>query len=54
MRTFEWVDATSVEQATLLLAETTEQGPVLAKAGGLALLDLMREDTCHGVRNPLP
>ena len=43
MRSFEWIDATSVEQAATLLAETTERKPILAKAGGIDLLDLMKE-----------
>lgn len=43
MQSFEWVDARSVEQAATLLAESTPQLPVLAKAGGLDLLDLMKE-----------
>jgi xanthine dehydrogenase YagS FAD-binding subunit len=43
MNSFEWVDATTVEHAASLLAESTEQRPVLAKAGGIDLLDLMKE-----------
>ncbi|RWO14515.1 MAG: xanthine dehydrogenase family protein subunit M [Mesorhizobium sp.] len=43
MNSFEWVDATTVEQAAGLLAESTEQRPVIAKAGGIDLLDLMKE-----------
>jgi xanthine dehydrogenase YagS FAD-binding subunit len=43
MQSFEWVDARSVEQAARLLAATTPQRPILAKAGGLDLLDLMKE-----------
>jgi xanthine dehydrogenase YagS FAD-binding subunit len=43
MRTFEWIDVKSVEQATALLAQTSEPEPVLAKAGGIDLLDLMKE-----------
>ena len=43
MQSFEWIDATSVEHAATLLAETTERKPVLAKAGGMDLLDLMKE-----------
>jgi xanthine dehydrogenase YagS FAD-binding subunit len=43
MQSFEWIDASSVEQAATLLAATTEARPVLAKAGGLDLLDLMKE-----------
>jgi xanthine dehydrogenase YagS FAD-binding subunit len=43
MQSFEWVDARSVEQAATLLAATTPQRPILAKAGGVDLLDLMKE-----------
>ncbi len=44
MNSFEWVDAQTVEQAAGLLAEATEQNPVIAKAGGIDLLDLMKEE----------
>jgi xanthine dehydrogenase YagS FAD-binding subunit len=43
MQAFEWIDAQSVEQATTLLATTTRDTPVIAKAGGMDLLDLMKE-----------
>jgi xanthine dehydrogenase YagS FAD-binding subunit len=43
MNSFEWVDATSVEQAVALLAESGVAGPVVAKAGGVDLIDLMKE-----------
>ena len=43
MQSFEWVDARSVGQAARLLTATTAQRPILAKAGGLDLLDLMKE-----------
>jgi xanthine dehydrogenase YagS FAD-binding subunit len=43
MQSFEWIDATSVEHAAALLAATTKGKPVLAKAGGIDLLDLMKE-----------
>jgi xanthine dehydrogenase YagS FAD-binding subunit len=43
MNSFEWADATTVEQAAGLLAESTAQRPVIAKAGGIDLLDLMKE-----------
>jgi xanthine dehydrogenase YagS FAD-binding subunit len=43
MRSFEWVDAISVQQAARLLEQSTAQAPVLAKAGGMDLLDLMKE-----------
>ena len=42
MRSFEWVDAQSVEQAVTLLGEGSERRPVVAKAGGMDLLDLMK------------
>lgn len=43
MQSFEWIDAASVEEAAELLAESSESRPVLAKAGGMDLLDLMKE-----------
>lgn len=43
MQSFEWIDATSVQQAAQLLAESTQRKSVLAKAGGMDLLDLMKE-----------
>jgi xanthine dehydrogenase YagS FAD-binding subunit len=43
MQSFEWVDAASVEQAAALLAEGGATKPVVAKAGGMDLLDLMKE-----------
>ncbi len=43
MRSYEWVDATSVQQAAQLLSRSTVQAPVIAKAGGMDLLDLMKE-----------
>jgi xanthine dehydrogenase YagS FAD-binding subunit len=43
MKSFEWIDARSVQQAAALLAETTERRPVVAKAGGMDLLELMKE-----------
>jgi xanthine dehydrogenase YagS FAD-binding subunit len=43
MQTFEWIDATSVEQAARLLAATDREAVVVAKAGGIDLLDLMKE-----------
>jgi xanthine dehydrogenase YagS FAD-binding subunit len=43
MQSFEWVDAASVEQAAALLAEGDATRPVVAKAGGMDLLDLMKE-----------
>ena len=50
MRSFEWVDAKSVEQATALLAATTREAPVIAKAGGMDLLDLMKEGVVRPAR----
>ena len=43
MNSFEWVDATSVEQAAALLAQGNASAPVVAKAGGIDLIDLMKE-----------
>ena len=43
MQTFEWIDATSVEQAVELLGDRSSNGLVMAKAGGIDLLDLMKE-----------
>jgi xanthine dehydrogenase YagS FAD-binding subunit len=50
MQSFEWVDATSVEEATALLAATTRDAPVVAKAGGMDLLDLMKEGIVQPTR----
>ena len=43
MNSFEWIDATSVDQAAALLAAGSPTHPVVAKAGGIDLLDLMKE-----------
>jgi xanthine dehydrogenase YagS FAD-binding subunit len=43
MQSFEWVDANSVEEAAALLGTGTDGAPVVAKAGGIDLLDLMKE-----------
>lgn len=43
MQTFEWVDATSLEQASELVTASTREKPVLLKAGGMDLMDLMKE-----------
>jgi xanthine dehydrogenase YagS FAD-binding subunit len=43
MQSFEWVNPVSVEQAAEALSAGTARGPVLAKAGGIDLLDLMKE-----------
>jgi len=43
MQSFEWVNPASVEQAVELLSSDDARGPVLAKAGGIDLLDLMKE-----------
>jgi xanthine dehydrogenase YagS FAD-binding subunit len=50
MQSFEWVDAQSIEQATALLAATTRDAPVVAKAGGMDLLDLMKEGIVQPTR----
>jgi xanthine dehydrogenase YagS FAD-binding subunit len=43
MQTFEWIDATSVAQAAQLLAASSSPGEIVVKAGGMDLLDLMKE-----------
>jgi xanthine dehydrogenase YagS FAD-binding subunit len=43
MQSFEWVDATSVEEAAALLSDSRQGAATYAKAGGLDLLDLMKE-----------
>jgi xanthine dehydrogenase YagS FAD-binding subunit len=50
MHTFEWVDAVSVEHAAQLLAATSAQRPVVAKAGGVDLVDLMKEGIVRPAR----
>ncbi len=50
MQSFDWVDAKSVEEATVLLAATTRDAPVVAKAGGMDLLDLMKEGIVQPTR----
>jgi xanthine dehydrogenase YagS FAD-binding subunit len=50
MRSFEWVDAKSIDEAALLLAATTAAQPVIAKAGGMDLLDLMKEGIVQPTR----
>jgi xanthine dehydrogenase YagS FAD-binding subunit len=43
MNTVQWIDARSVEEAVALLSAPDAQGATIAKAGGLDLLDLMKE-----------
>jgi xanthine dehydrogenase YagS FAD-binding subunit len=43
MNTFQWIDARSVEEAIALLSAPGAHGTTIAKAGGLDLLDLMKE-----------
>jgi xanthine dehydrogenase YagS FAD-binding subunit len=43
MQSFEWVDARTIEEAATLLAASSGAGPVIAKAGGMDILDLMKE-----------
>ncbi|MET0535808.1 MAG: FAD binding domain-containing protein [Steroidobacter sp.] len=50
MQSFEWVEARSVEEAAALLAATTRDKPVVAKAGGMDLLDLMKEGIVQPAR----
>jgi len=55
MQTFEWVDAASVQHAAQLLAANTPDRPVVAKAGGIDLLDLMKDNPEGvGFRNRFP
>lgn len=42
MNSFEWIDATSVDEAVTLLS-ADERGGTIAKAGGMDLLDLIKE-----------
>jgi xanthine dehydrogenase YagS FAD-binding subunit len=50
MQTFEWVDATSVEHAATLLADDRPDRSVVAKAGGIDLIDLMKEGIIRPAR----
>ena len=51
MDSFEWVDATSVEHAVALLGSVSEPGgPIVAKAGGIDLVDLMKEGVVRPAR----
>jgi xanthine dehydrogenase YagS FAD-binding subunit len=50
MQSFEWIDATSVDHAAALLAGGTAATPVVAKAGGMDLLDLMKEGIVRPAR----
>lgn len=43
MQSFQWVDAGSVEEAARLLSAADERTTVVAKAGGMDLIDLMKE-----------
>jgi xanthine dehydrogenase YagS FAD-binding subunit len=43
MNSFEWIDAHSVAEAVRLLSEDSAERPVIAKAGGMDLLDLIKE-----------
>ena len=43
MQSFEWIDARSVQHAAALLGACSAEHPVLAKAGGMDLIDLMKE-----------
>jgi xanthine dehydrogenase YagS FAD-binding subunit len=43
MNSFEWIDARSIEEASRLLSEDGGDQLVVAKAGGVDLLDLMKE-----------
>jgi xanthine dehydrogenase YagS FAD-binding subunit len=43
MQRFEWIDARSVEEAVALLSTSDSDATVIAKAGGMDLLDLIKE-----------
>ena len=50
MHSFDWIDARSVEEAVELLSEDPAGRAVAAKAGGLDLLDLMKEGVVRPAR----
>ena len=51
MDSFEWVDATSVEHVVALLGAKAAPGkPVVVKAGGIDLIDLMKEGVVRPAR----
>jgi xanthine dehydrogenase YagS FAD-binding subunit len=50
MHSFDWIDARSVEEAVELLSEDSVGQPAAAKAGGLDLLDLMKEGVVRPAR----
>lgn len=50
MNSFEWIDASSVDEASRLLAGSTRDRPVIAKAGGMDVLDLMKEGILRPAR----
>lgn len=50
MQSFEWVDARSIDQAAQLLAAGESSNAVIAKAGGMDVLDLMKEGILKPVR----
>jgi xanthine dehydrogenase YagS FAD-binding subunit len=50
MNSFEWIDARSVDEAVHLLSESDAERLVVAKAGGMDLLDLMKEGLVRPAR----
>jgi xanthine dehydrogenase YagS FAD-binding subunit len=50
MQGFEWVDVTTVESASAQLANSTGAASTVAKAGGMDLLDLMKEGIVRPTR----
>lgn len=50
MHPFEWIDARSVDDAIRLLSESSAKQSVVAKAGGMDLLDLMKEGIVRPAR----
>jgi xanthine dehydrogenase YagS FAD-binding subunit len=50
MQSFEWIDASSIEDASALLTAGSAAAPVVAKAGGIDLIDLMKEGIVRPAR----
>ncbi len=50
MQSFEWVDASSIEEAASFMAAGSPAQPVVAKAGGIDLVDLMKEGIVRPAR----
>ena len=50
MQTFEWIDARTVQEAASFLTAKGAPGPIVAKAGGIDLVDLIKEGVLHPSR----